>query len=80
MTENKWKLVAFIKPEDCSQLVLEVVWSNEIGLQQTDRCMAIFETTSEYKLVAPWLGVGKILLKSNISDIQFNKIEKENGK
>ena len=68
--ENEWKVIKSVPPEDTDGLV-RVMYKNELGLRYTNHCMAVFESPSKYKLVAPWLGSGKELLKGNITEFQM---------
>ncbi len=70
--ENPWSVVSYI-PEDSTN-VLKIEYTNELGMKTTDFCRAIFESSGAYKLVAPWMGPGKVLQKANITDIQISDV------
>lgn len=65
---NPWKIMSFVSPDDKTHAI-EVTYTNEFGAPVTNTCMALFENPGEYKLVAPWLGAGKILQKANLTDL-----------
>jgi hypothetical protein len=72
---NPWKIISFIESNDKDH-ILKIIYTNEIGFTSTNFCMALFETNTEYKLVAPWLGSGKILQKANITDLKSEIVSK----
>lgn len=72
---NPWRTVSFIEPNN-KDSVLKIIYTNEIGFTSINYCMALFETNTEYKLVAPWLGIGKILQKANITDLKTEIVSK----
>ena len=71
-----WRLLSTIEPGNEKE-ILEVTYLNELGFSSTITCMAIFESDREYKLIAPWIDVGRILQKSNISELGIKKVIKE---
>jgi hypothetical protein len=73
---NTWRVVSAIEPEDI-QRVLLVTYTNELGMMNECRCMVVFENNTEYKLVSPELGSGKILQKANLVDLKIDHIERE---
>jgi hypothetical protein len=75
VSSNPWKVASAIQPEDMDY-VLKIIYTNEIGIEITEYCMVVFESSSEYKLVSPELGSGKILQKSNLTDLQIKKVLK----
>ena len=70
---NPWKVVMSVDPGDMDHII-QVIYTNEVGMQSVETCMAIFESGTEFKLVAPELGSGKILQKANLVDLQIEKV------
>jgi hypothetical protein len=73
---KKWDIQSFIPPEKTDTYVLQVSYANEMGILLKVYCMVVFSNASQYKLVAPWLGSGRILEKSNLTELQVNTVEK----
>lgn len=68
LEDNGWKLKSSIPINDtCS--VMKFLYRDEVGFSlDSVFCMAVFENIkgTEYKLVAPWLGAGMVVQKSNL--------------
>ena len=67
----------FSTSDKVDQELLQVIYTDEISTGHIVYCMAVFEQGNEYKLVAPWLGIGKIVQKSNTLDFQINHVPKD---
>lgn len=66
--ENGWDIVSFITQTDTCH-VIKFMYRDEVGFSfDSVYCKAVFENKkgTEYKLIAPWLGAGMIVLKSNL--------------
>jgi hypothetical protein len=66
--KNEWKLKNTIQSNDTIN-VIKFLYRDEVGFSiDSVFCMAIFENIkgTEYKLIAPWLGAGMIIQKSNL--------------
>lgn len=74
---KKWDIMSFIPPEKTDTYVLQVSYANEMGILINAYCMVVFSNATQYKLVAPWLGSGRILEKGNLTELQVNTVEKK---
>ena len=75
--DNGWKVFKSISPDNTDSNVLEALYRDELGTRHTFFCMAIFESSSQFKLVAPWLGSGRILIKGNVTEFGAKEIPKK---
>jgi hypothetical protein len=68
--ENPWKVMIAVSSGDIEHAI-KIEYLNGIGLSSTqpEYCMVLFESNSEYKLVAPWLGSGKIIQKHSVTEL-----------
>ena len=63
--EPEWTVMACVPPENTGLSILQVTYTNEIGSVVTVYARAVFESKTAYKLVAPWLGTGRIVQKGD---------------
>jgi len=68
LDNNGWRLKSSIPVNDtCS--VMKFIYRDEIRFSiDSIFCMAVFENSkgTKYKLIAPWLGAGTVIQKSNL--------------
>lgn len=51
--------------------IVRVEWNEKYGGHMSAHCRALFESKTQYKLVAPWINA--VLEKSNINNITYCK-------
>lgn len=62
---NEWEPIIYASPGQ----TLIIVWVNELSQVDRATAMAVFESKSQYKIIAPWI-VGAIYLeKANVTSI-----------
>jgi hypothetical protein len=77
--KRTWTVEESITPED-SNSVIKVIYSDEVGFSKhTIYCNVVWveKKAGNYKCTAPWIGKYKLIKKSNILDIEFKKVSKE---
>jgi hypothetical protein len=63
---NEWKVLAAI-PHNEESLVLKVIYTDELGfVKDSIYCTAVFESKTQYRLLAPWIGKHTTLQKTNV--------------
>lgn len=75
---NPWTVKAAVKIDDTTH-VLGVIYHSEMWTTDTARCMVVFENsaTHEYKLVAPWIKVDKVIQKVNLLTDQIIELPRK---
>jgi len=74
-SSSPWKAFSAVYPGD-NEHIIKATFYDEFGTPKTYYCMAVFETESEYKFVAPDIDPGIVVQKANITDFKAPKIPK----
>lgn len=64
---NEWSVVQ----QTDSAGMIRVEWDQKYGMTKVAYCRVVFQTTSQYKLVAPW--INEAIEKANVNNIQYTK-------
>lgn len=78
--KNEWRVVAAV-PADEKKLVLKVFYTDEIGfVKDSVYCTAVFESNTQYRLVAPWISKHTTLQKTNVLKSEITTVPRSEMK